>query len=1084
MDKLNLILLFSILLTSLPFADVSVLTNDQEAQLETIFQILQYIYEDNLSAIPSDANDIAALETSTESRDQLAFALFGMIDAIRNGELDLTADMEADSVIAIEEPSVISEESISSFAAEVNMGNELFLAPDLALGFETTSMFTMESVEELSGPLDSCIIPGGTYLITSLPLQIEGHVVICAGATLIAPFDPNNPVIEVMPGGLLETGKAAYYDSGDDPNILSSVKIVPEDPNIIYNHNTVGIYIHRGTDPKTRIENVIVENCTAGIVIDEALEYPIRNVITYGCYDGIQVYAPARIMDCQFWNNGSVWIGPFGYAGTGIYVSLDWDEDEPEVAIDRTTIYFADVALYIEGGSTDPNNNEPNQVVPTVTVINSALTGGMYYGLYQSPGEASIDVQYCAFGGNYDTSNIGLPFTGCVDVYSNPFYNREEDWEKLYVLPWSELIDAGYGMATDGTGVSPDRPDMGLMDIGCHFPLGISGGFGIPSSPADFNGDGIVDELDLGLINACLGATDDPNLLRMDFNYDSWINMPDYAFLAYDYGYCGDPNICTNSDPNCARSDFDGDDDVDMADLAILCEFWLTPVFDDYRVCSLCNLHTGIDPNDPNGLSGDHIIDQRDMDIFMADWGKTTQFECSVSFTSADGNSLEPNQLSDIVKINIEESPSSTWTFIQVDGMPVEQRYADGGMPSPFMLPTYAFANGSHMLTLGGYTSEDGCWIQKFPMVFDNQLYFASISDTYEPNELYEITGFFDDGTVEISTDPNASTTSDTGYIEHASIISTPTAEATLTFNNGVSIETQTVSLLAAVDMSKKDPNSYRALIIAPFDNANDDFEATLEAIRTALSNKGISYMELIEKNANWNNISIALRGNNLNYVYWIGHTNSRIGEKRNLVFEVIEGEEGVSRTNFKCWEKRRFWPDSSEGRIFSCLSSDGITQPSVPEALPDDWETSGHSMWSLRLWETKTIKEFWAIGCETGLEWQNAGNTYSTINDMASAVGAYYTDQQGNYVHVYMGNRTPVWFGGLLDQSLSYPNAIAHIIQRHTNHDLEDALINGPQNSNERKAVWGIDLDRDGLTDNVLQWWPKNSKLDWIYFN
>jgi hypothetical protein len=74
------------------------------------------------------------------------------------------------------------------------------------------------------------------------------------------------------------------------------------------------------------------------------------------------------------------------------------------------------------------------------------------------------------------------------------------------------------------------------MDIGCHYALGLSGGYGIQSSPADFNWDGIVDELDLALMNACMGATNEPNLVAMDMDYDSWINWPDFGMYARDYG--------------------------------------------------------------------------------------------------------------------------------------------------------------------------------------------------------------------------------------------------------------------------------------------------------------------------------------------------------------------------------------------------------------------------------------------------------------------------------------------------------------------------------------------------------------------
>jgi hypothetical protein len=591
----------------------------------------------------------------------------------------------------------------------------------------------MEAAEELTGPLGSCILENKTYRITELPLQIEGHVVIPAGTRLIAPYDPNHPVIEVLPGGLLDTGKAAFYTEEEYPDILPPVEIVPEDPNIQFYHNNVGIYVHRGADRKTRIENIIIENCIAGLVIDEALDYPLRQVITVGCYDGVQVYAPAGITDCLFWYNGSVYYDIFGYPGTGIYVWMDWEGDTPDVAIDRTTVYSADVALYIEGGIDDPNATDPNHVVPSVRVINSCLTGSGFFGVYQSPGEAMIDVRYCGFGGNYSNTNIDLPLTGCLELADIPFYNRPEDWKKLYIKPGSWLIDGGYGMATDGTGVGHDRPDTGVMDIGCHYSLGLSGGFGIQSSPADFNWDGVVDELDLALMDMCMGAVTDPNIVRLDGNYDSRVNLPDFGLFATDYGYCGDPNFCTNTDPNCTRSDFNGDDWVDIEDLAILAEQWLAVVFDEYRLCSLCNLYTGMDPNDPNAPAGCEVIDANDMAAFMAEWG---------TLYSSDPNiMIEPSVSRLSVAVG---NPAPAWKISAFLDEELVGEWEEGGLGSTaFDADLTRYGPGSHRLKIVRNINY-GLEITEQIITDPNSigLYFADIPDTFEPNEPYCIRGF------------------------------------------------------------------------------------------------------------------------------------------------------------------------------------------------------------------------------------------------------------------------------------------------------------------------------------------------------
>lgn len=1086
------------------------LSREQQESVSTLFELLFAIYDYDASLVPDEPNEILALETSSDSRDLLAWEIFKLI----RYELD---------------PSSKPLEEIDTAAEEVTAGSEMDLLS--SEGFSTMALLSeSEPAVDLTGPLDSCILERQTYRITQLPLEIEGHVVIPAGTRLIAPYDPNSNIIEILPGGLLDMGRASFYSAQDYPDVLPPVEILQEDPNIPFYHNGIGIYVYRGADPRTRIENVEISGCRTGIVIDEALDYPLRQVITTGCYDGLHLYAPGSVIDCQFWYNGSVWYWMSEYimahfseymngtlfedpnvadhASVAVYICPDSEAfPYPEISIERTLLDSADVGLYIEGIPINPSLPDPNEMaphLPRVQVKNSCLSLTYFYGLYQSEGQAVVEAEYTAFADNeYYNTNLDLPYTGCFVIGYDPFYSLSENWRRLYVAPSSHLIDAGYGLATDGTGTCHNWPDVGILDIGCHFPLAVSGGFGIASSPSDFNWDGTVDDLDLELMNACMGATDDPNLLRMDFNWDSWINMPDYGVLASYFGCTADPNLPGSYDPNSEWSDFNEDLQVDLEDLATMAEHWLTPVFDEYRICSLCNLHTGPDPNDPNAPTGLHIIDERDRDVFMEDWGHNSIVECTFSFKDSFGSDNEPNSLSDVVTLCLEEYPPSTWMFLRIDGEWAGETYADDSLSVIFEIPTYEYNNGSHVLTIGGYTPDGGCWIQKVPVEFQNWFYLADIPEMYKPEELYKIRGFFDCGILSISADPNVYNMSTDGYMDFQMYITDPNSVITLTYEaeeplllmqgqedfgmvfamSSSGIQTKNVTPKKEVDMSGVDPNSYRALIVAPDEDANDDFQITLEAIRIALDLKGIPYIELLYKNATWDNISIALRGGNLNYVYWIGHTNSQIGEERDpFTKEVLT--EGIHRTNFRIWKINRILPDSQQDRIFSFVKSDNPPEQPNLDPLPDGWDVRGHSMYSLELWKTKKIKEFWAIGCESGVPWENAGSVvYSNglpINDMAGAVGAYYKDQQGNYVHVYIGTRFPVWTGWLMEKYADFPGAIAHIIQRHSNnHNLDDALINGPNGSDEHIAIWGS----EGLDERSIQWWPVNTKRDWIQF-
>lgn len=220
------------------FIAAPVLFAEQQSMLSTLFEILYVIYDYDSTLIPNEPNEILALQTSSESRDLLAWEIFKLI----RYELDPNSRPPEET-----EPVFSSEESLSVSAEKTNEA-------DSASATNFTMMMGMDygSAEDLSGPLSDCILTQGTYRITTLPLEIEGHVVIPAGTKLIAPFDPNHAVIEVMPGGLLDMGRAAFFDE-DYPDVLPAVEIVPSDPNILFWHNGAGIYVHRGADPKTRL---------------------------------------------------------------------------------------------------------------------------------------------------------------------------------------------------------------------------------------------------------------------------------------------------------------------------------------------------------------------------------------------------------------------------------------------------------------------------------------------------------------------------------------------------------------------------------------------------------------------------------------------------------------------------------------------------------------------------------------------------------------------------------------------------------------------------------------------------------------
>jgi len=88
----SMVILFFVILIGFSFADSDVLSSEQEQQLATLSEILNFVYEDNPSAIPTTEEDITTLEASTDSRDMFALTIFQMMKDVYEGKIDLSAD--------------------------------------------------------------------------------------------------------------------------------------------------------------------------------------------------------------------------------------------------------------------------------------------------------------------------------------------------------------------------------------------------------------------------------------------------------------------------------------------------------------------------------------------------------------------------------------------------------------------------------------------------------------------------------------------------------------------------------------------------------------------------------------------------------------------------------------------------------------------------------------------------------------------------------------------------------------------------------------------------------------------------------
>jgi len=531
------------------------------------------------------------------------------------------------------------------------------------------------------------------------------------------------------------------------------------------------------------------------------------------------------------------------------------------------------------------------------------------------------------------------------------------------------------------------------------FPIGVSGSFGIPSSPADFNRDGIVDEWDLQLMNDCMGAIADPNIVRIDTNYDSRVNLPDFGIFSFDYGYTNDPNLPGNHDPNCERSDFTGDHQVDLADLEILTQYWLTPVFDEYRICGLCNIGAN-DPNDPNEPSTSNIIDSKDYDALMADWHKQIFSDPNISIAqSASQLTVAVGNTGMVWKISafFDDEPIGQWTAGELGS-------------TAFDVDLMRYGPGSHKVKIVR-NIEYGLEITERVITDPNStgLYFADIPDTFEPNELYNIRGFnLNDNELNFRI----------GNIQGETVydVNVPSGPVSLSVPASAFGQSMMAPLaVARTSIASEGGNGYekilgqkfdrekyrgrwvRFLVLLPDRKVTATFKDAIFAALAAIEKRvpDYPYMVLTRTNVNYENLKFALsqtRGAKI--VVFFGHASSYVGG------EWINNNEnvgGVQRTQFQCYTKREgyFWDSYDNVGMVSYTSRDDPLPNSLDNVVLDFTRL----LMGSSSYDFVPIDQMYVFGCRSA-----APRITGEQNDMATAQGCGGLHDNAHTDMIYCG--------------------------------------------------------------------------------
>jgi hypothetical protein len=431
---------------------------------------------------------------------------------------------------------------------------------------------------------------------------------------------------------------------------------------------------------------------------------------------------------------------------------------------------------------------------------------------------------------------------------------------------------------------------------------------------------------------------------------------------------------------------------VDLADLEILAQNWLTLVFDEYRICSLCNIGT----NDPNEPDTSNVIDSKDYDALMADWHKQFYSDPNISIAQS------ASKLSIAI-----ENPEPAWkisTFF--DDEPIGQWTAGELGSTAFDVDLMRYGPGSHRVKIVrniGY----GLEITERVITDPNStgLYFADIPDTFEPNEPYNINGFnLNDGELNFKIgNIQGETVYDVNVPSGPVNVSVPATAfgesmmATLAMSPNP-IDPEDREWYEKILNRKFDPERFRGkyvryLVLLPDKKVTATFKEAIFAAFDAIIKRGPerSTIVLTKTDVNYENLKFSLYNTyGPKIVVFFGHANSYVGRVINeATQEVIK--EGVQRTTFQCYEKH-------EGYVWDSYDNVGVvsyTSRDVP--LPDSLDNVVIDF--TRLLEGSTSRDFVPID-----QMYVFGCLSATYPDMAAAQGCYGDHDNAYADMIYCG--------------------------------------------------------------------------------
>ncbi|KKM64426.1 hypothetical protein LCGC14_1501490, partial [marine sediment metagenome] len=567
---------------------------------------------------------------------------------------------------------------------------------------------------------------------------------------------------------------------------------------------------------------------------------------------------------------------------------------------------------------------------------NNCVTSCSEYAVYQSGWMSTIRLANAYYANN----QIGSPEMETLSVYldDDPFVNGVETDPysgPYYIAQDCDMVDAGYTYDEVSYQISEES---------------------------------IVNTRLIGKTTSEAGA------------YDS-------GFADIGYHYQGWHAVVT-MDPDLA-GDMTGDDFVDYADYCILADNWLG-TYDPNALA---------DPNDPitfADINGDLTIDNGDLMIFASQWLYTKGDPypgIEITFDQ------EPNYITGDLAISINVSePNVIATFLLMDGE-IYTKTSEINPETQIVFESWQFLNGPHSFKVFCVLGNgEVVYSETNTLDFGNTLYNVIGGDYFNPNDGYQLSGFYDGGnTVQASVaDIDGATIWSSDYsgsvvnidISGSVFATHQFCELAVSETSGAMAPmsaTTSSSSVTKKDLVKKfDKDSYtgtRMLIILP---DKDVFRARRDAIiacAEACNNRNTSWTALYHHDVTKENLQRVYGSSRVKYIYWCGHANSYVGDP------------AIQRTHTIGWERtvRPWWPDKWE-KI--CVFSWTNGNP----ALPNDWDNRGVSLWSFGMHDSMRKKIVFVDGCLSGV-----------YSDMAQAYGVYSLAGYGSLDQIYIGWRNTV---------------------------------------------------------------------------